>query len=62
MNITVRITKNYGVSAIYPACDNSRLFARLAGKKTLSTNDLKIIKELGYLVGVANTTLDDIAC
>lgn len=47
-NIIVRITQNYGVEAIYPACDAAKTFARLAGTKTLTRNTIKLIKELGY--------------
>ena len=57
MNITVTIKNVYGNELIYPACEASRDFARLAGKKTLSRGDLEIIKRLGFLVGVAQTSL-----
>jgi hypothetical protein len=38
----------YGNPVIYPACDQSRVFAQLAGTKTLTLQSLKKIKALGY--------------
>tara|TARA_R110000803_G_scaffold204493_1_gene270585 strand:- start:1671 stop:1847 length:177 start_codon:yes stop_codon:yes gene_type:complete len=53
MNITVKIKNNFGNEAIYPACEYSRLFAEIAGTKTLTRETIEKIKSLGYLVGVA---------
>ena len=53
MNITVKIKNNFGNEAIYPACEHSRLFAEIAGTKTLTRETIEKIKSLGYLVGVA---------
>jgi len=53
MNITVEIKNNFGNEAIYPACEHSRLFAEIAGTKTLTRETIEKIKSLGYLVGVA---------
>lgn len=58
MNITITIKNVYGNETIYPACEHSRLLARLAGKKTLSRQDIDLIKQLGYLVGVAAPSFD----
>ena len=58
MNITVQIKNVYGNELIYPACEHSRLLARLAGKKTLSRQDIDLIKQLGYLVGVATPSME----
>lgn len=53
--IFVTVKNVYGNELIYPACDDSRKFAELMGKKTLSTNDLRGIKSLGYSVALAQS-------
>lgn len=55
--IQVRITKNYGVEAIYPACETSQTLTRLTGKKTFSRDDIAAIKALGFDVKVEAPTL-----
>jgi len=52
MNITIKVTKNYGVQTFYPVCDKAKLFARIAGTKTLTPATIKLIKELGYEVNI----------
>lgn len=51
-SITVRITKNYGVEAIYPTDEAGLIFTGLTGKKTFSRHDIQLIKNLGYEVQV----------
>jgi len=46
--IVVVIRTIYGNRVIYPACDQSRTFAQLAGTKTLTLQALQKIKVLGY--------------
>ena len=46
--IMVIVRKVYGNPVIYPACDQSRTFAQLAGTKTLTLQALQKIKTLGY--------------
>lgn len=48
--ITVIIKTVYGNEMIYPACDDAKLFAQLAGKKTFSESDIRTIKDLGYTI------------
>ena len=48
MKITVEKKQNYGNTVYYPACDASRIFAKIAGTKTLTKDALRDIKELGY--------------
>lgn len=48
MKITVRIRSVYGIETVYPACDHAKLFARIAGTKTLTTHALRDIRLLGY--------------
>jgi hypothetical protein len=48
--IKVYIREVYGNTLIYPACDKAKLFAKIAGTKTLLPNVLESIKALGYTV------------
>ena len=57
MNITVRITSNYGQRAVYPACDISRKLADLIGAKTFTDRALRQIKDLGYIISVQQQTI-----
>jgi len=52
MNIQIEIKNHYGNTMYYPACDKSRLLARLAGTKTLTFEAIRTIKELGYAVQI----------
>lgn len=56
MIITIKIEKNYGIETAYPACDNSRLLAKLAGTKTLTWHALETIRTLGYEIQIQQTT------
>lgn len=52
MTITVTVREVYGIKTIYPACDTSKLLARLANTKTLTRAALQTIEALGYTVEV----------
>lgn len=52
MQITVEARSQYGNTVIHPVCDKAKLFASIAGTKTLTYNTLKQIKALGYIVTV----------
>jgi len=52
MKIEIEIRDIYGIRTIYPACDKSRLFARLAGTKTITRHALETIRALGYTVEI----------
>ena len=52
MKITITQKQHYGTYYFYPNCDNSRLFTKLTGRKTLTIEDIKVIKDLGYEVEV----------
>jgi len=52
MKITVTIRDVYGLQTIYPHCDKAKLFARLAGTKTITRHALETIKALGYLIEI----------
>lgn len=49
-HIVVKPKSVYGVTNFYPVCDGAKLFAELAGTKTLTRQSLNIIKRLGYAV------------
>lgn len=48
MKITVKHRSVYGIDTFYPACPAAKLFARIAGTKTLTRNTMRDIQELGY--------------
>jgi hypothetical protein len=52
MQITVEIKNVYGNEAVYPVCEASKLFARIAGTRTLTRHALRDIQALGYAVEV----------
>lgn len=53
--IKVEMKNQYGGIVIYPACDKSRIFAEIAGTRTLTRPDIERIKALGYEVEVVQT-------
>lgn len=48
MNIVIQVKSNYGALTAYPVCEKAKLFAAIAGTKTLTTQTLQQIKRLGY--------------
>jgi hypothetical protein len=48
MNIYVNERSVYGNTMIYPACDKAKVFANIAGTKTLTFETVQQIKNLGY--------------
>lgn len=52
MNITVRITNNYGARAVYPVCETARKLADLIGTKTFTDRAVAQLKALGYVFNV----------
>ena len=52
MVIQVTIKNVYGNETIYPACDTARKFTTLVGRKTLTSHDIRHIKDLGYTVEI----------
>jgi hypothetical protein len=57
MEITVRITSVYGAKTVYPVCETAKIFADIAGTKTLKPETIAKVKALGYTVTVAQETL-----
>ena len=50
MKVQVYVRNVYGNAVIYPACEQAKLFAKLAKQTTLTHRELKLIQELGYQV------------
>jgi ATP phosphoribosyltransferase len=54
-NITIEVRDVYGQVKFYPMCDSAKLFADIAGTKTLTADALKKIEALGYVVTATRT-------
>jgi hypothetical protein len=50
--VHVRVTDVYGKRVVYPVCDKAKVFASIAGTKTLTDSNLMYIKKLGYTLHV----------
>ena len=48
MKITVKHRSNYGIDTFYPSCATAKLFAQIAGTKTLTRNTMRDVQALGY--------------
>lgn len=55
--LLVEVKNVYGVKAVYPACEKSLTFCAIAGKKTLSYENIERIKSLGYTIEIKAQTL-----
>lgn len=52
MQIVVKTKEVYGVRNIYPVCDTAKLFADVAGTKTLTPSVINLLKKAGYSIEV----------
>jgi len=50
MKLIVQIKNIYGVQRVYPICEKSKIFSRIAGLKTLQQSTIDEIKKLGYKI------------
>jgi hypothetical protein len=48
--ILIHIRNVYGEDKAYPVCERAKLFADIAGTKTLRPADLNCIQKLGYKI------------
>ncbi len=48
MKIKLELQSVYGNELAYPACETSKLLARLSGHKTLTVAAVGLIRSLGY--------------
>jgi hypothetical protein len=53
MNIIIQIKNVYGNETVYPICEKAKLFARIAGTRTLTSATLRDVKALGYEIRVS---------
>jgi len=56
-SIKVKIKNNYGKDLIYPDCAVARAFTELTKTKTLSEQNIKTIKALGYKIEVSQQSM-----
>jgi hypothetical protein len=54
MKIQVQLKNVYGRETIYPVCVSAKIFASIAGQKTLTEREIQKIKDLGYTVEVVS--------
>jgi len=48
MQLLVSKKNVYGIERVYPVCTKAKLFASIAGNKTLRPDVIELIKKLGY--------------
>ena len=46
--LTLLRKDQYGKAVYYPVCDKAKVFAQIAGTRTLTSDTVRRIKELGY--------------
>jgi hypothetical protein len=52
--VQVKIKSVYGVDKIYPINEEAQIFAEMIGQRTLTMDNIKYIKLLGYVVEVVS--------
>jgi len=57
MELKVKIRNVFGSKTIYPICDKSKLLAKFKKQKTLTDDDVTLLKELGYTFTVESEEL-----
>jgi hypothetical protein len=57
MKLTVKIGNNYGKKVVYPVCEQSRIFAMIAGTTTLTLETLRHMRDLGYTTEIERPTM-----
>ena len=58
MKVWVLVRMVFGSEAVYPVCEKAKLFAKIAGTKTLGPTVLSSIKALGYEIEVIPSKLE----
>jgi|APCry1669188910_1035180.scaffolds.fasta_scaffold402119_2 hypothetical protein len=56
--ITIEMRESYGRQVFYPVCRDAKLFAALAGTKTLTKETLRQITQLGYKIITTQQSVD----
>jgi len=57
MQLTIEIKSVYGVERIYAVWNNAKLITKLKNSKTLSKEDISILRELGYKIETKQQTI-----
>jgi len=55
MELEVQIKNLYGRDVVYPVCEKSQLLTRLSGNRTLTSEAIAVIKQLGYTFTTTTT-------
>ena len=58
MKVWVLVRMVFGNETVYPVCEKAKLFAKIAGTKTLCPTALSSIKALGYEIEVIPSKLE----
>ncbi len=60
-NNTIHVKEKnvYGNDLVYPVCDKAKLFAQIAGSKTLTEQTLTCIVKMGFMVDYAPINQED---
>ena len=53
MKLIIEVRNVYGIATVYPVCEAAKLFAQIAGTKTLTHHTLALAERLGYLIEAA---------
>jgi hypothetical protein len=48
--IVIQVRRVYGVSTIYPVCEQAKLLANIAGTKTLKNETLAYAERMGFSI------------
>jgi hypothetical protein len=52
MFIEIEVNYQYGNKVFYPVCKQAKLFAQIAGTKTLKYSTLDLIEKMGYEIKI----------
>lgn len=55
--VKVQIKNVYGNELIYPACEQSEIFAKIAGSQTLTQQTIDYMKQLGIQFIIESQTI-----
>ena len=55
--ITIQIKSVYGELKVYPVCDDAKLFAAIAGTKTLTHATLCLVERLGFTIETTSNAI-----
>ena len=58
MKLTIKKKNVYGEYKYYPVCEDSQIFARIAGTKTLTRETINHIRRLGYELELEQQVID----